>query len=56
LDEFPLWLKAAEPRKPQVTITRRTKKSERLVPRDMKNPRPLSLGSDCGKTEKLWPV
>src|SRR5579864_2029892 len=33
-------------------MTRRTKKSERLVPRDMKNPRPLSSGPDCGKTEK----
>jgi hypothetical protein len=49
---LPLWLNAADPRKPQVTIIRRTKKRERFVPRDMKNPsaaRPHP--TNCGKLE-----
>jgi hypothetical protein len=36
--ELPLWLNAADPRKPHVIMIRRTKKRERFVPRDMKNP------------------
>src|ERR1700743_3202207 len=55
-DGVPLWLKATEPKSPQVMITSKTKKSERLVPRDIV-PRDMNilgclsfLGSDSGKT------